>query len=183
MRAAAILSRLRAAGVIVRAVDGELKLKGPGQALGEPVLNELREIKPELLTLLSQEAVPAPAAPLDLDGITGRIEGWLNAVDRVPKACGPQGQRLKALTTDFLLGCWAYEAVRLGWSDADLFAIDGGLISEMSRRPLHFRSIGEDAICLINGRGAYEEWERRDMTDAVPWWRDDRCIGGGHAVH
>jgi hypothetical protein len=185
MRAAAILSRLRAAGVIVRAVAGELKLKGPGPALSEPVLKELREIKPELLALLSQEAVPAPApaAPLDLDGIAGRIEGWLNDVDKVPKACGPQGQRLKVLTADFLLGCWAYEALRFGWGGADLFAIDGGLIPEMSRRPLHFRSIGEDMIFLINGRGAYEEWPRRDMTDAVPWWQDDRCVGDGYAMH
>jgi hypothetical protein len=165
-------------------VDGELKLKGTGQALSEPVLNELRAHKPELLALLSQgEAAPAPAAPPGLDGIAGCIEDWLSAVDKVPKACGPQGQRLKALTTDFLRGCWAYEAVRLGWSDADLFAIDGGLIPEMSRRPLHFRSIGEDAICLINGRGEYEDWERRDMADVVPWWRDDRCIGGSHALH
>ena len=179
MSASAILVHLREAGVTVAAEGGELKLKGPSAALTEPVLNELRAHKPELLTLLSHVEA-APPAQRDHDNAAERIEAWLSGLDKLPKACGPQGQRLRAISKEFARDPWAYEAVRLGWSDADLFAIDGGLIPEMSRRPLHFRAIGEDAISLINGRGQYEEWERRDMTDAMPWWEDDRCVARFH---
>ena len=99
-----------------------------------------------------------------------RISSWLAEMDRLPKACGPHGQRLRAITADFALGSWAHEAVRLGWSDADLFALDGGLIPEMSRRALHFRTIGTDAISLIDGKGHPEAWPRPDLGNAVPWW-------------
>ncbi len=178
-----VLKRAQRAGVAVIVDGDELRLRAKAAPPRE-LLDELREHKPALLRLLSQgEAAPASSAPLDLDGIASRIKSWLRAMDRLPKACGIDAQTLKAITMDFALGCWAYEALRLGWSDADLFAIDGGLIPEMSRRALHFRSIGEDAIHLINGRGVYEEWPRRDMTDAVLWWRDDRCVGGHDAVH
>jgi len=183
MSAPAILSRLKRAGVTVAVVGGQLKFEGPKSVLSGEVVAELKAHKPELLALLSQGGTAPPAATawqLDHDGIAERIEAWLHAVDRLPKACGPDGQRLKALTTDFLLGCWACPAVQHGWSDADLFALDGGLIPEMARRALHFRAIGEDAISLINGRGQYEEWERRDMADAVPWWGDDRCVARFH---
>jgi hypothetical protein len=174
--ASAILTRLRDAGVTVAVADGQLKLKGPKSALGEDVLSELRAHKPALLQILAR------AAPLDLDAIAGRIEAWLRAMDRLPRACGIESQRLKAITLDFAFGCWAYDAVRLGWTDGQLFALDGGLIPEMARRPLHFRSIGENTIHVINGRGAYEEWPRRDMTDAAVWWLDDR-VGGRDALH
>jgi TubC N-terminal docking domain len=177
MSAAAVLTRLKAAGVSITVADGQLKVKGPKTVLSDDVLNELRAHKPALLQLL------AKATPLDLDGVAIRIGGWLHAMDQLPKACGIDAQKLKAITIDFAIGCWAQEAVRLEWSDADLFAIDGGLIPEMSRRALHFRAVGEDAIGLINGRGAYEVWQRRDMANALPWWRDGRCVGGRDAVH
>jgi hypothetical protein len=125
-------------------------------------------------------AQPDEAMSGDAADPAERIGAWLAAMDRLPKACGPLGQRLRAITADFALGPWAACAVQNGWTDADLFAIDGGLIPETSRRALHFRSIGEDAISLINERGGYEEWERRDMTDAVPWWGDDRCVSRFH---
>jgi len=174
MSAAAVLTRLKAAGVSITAANGQLKVKGPKAVLSDDVLNELRAIKGELLQILSA------ATPLDLDGIAERISSWLRAMDRLPKACGIEAHTLKTITSDFALGPWAYEAVRLGWSDADLFTLDGGLIAEMARRALHFRSVGEDTIALINGRGAYEEWGRRDTAGAVPWWEDARCVARLH---
>ena len=187
MSASVVLTRLKEAGVTVAVADGQLKLKGPKSVLNDDVLSELRAIKAELITLLSQPEAdatavrkpPSPPQP-DADEVAERITSWLEAMDRLPKACGPYGLRLKTITTDFALGCWAYPAVQHGWTDADLFALDGGLISEMSRRALHFRAINEDAISLINGRGAFEEWPRRDMTDAVPWWEDERCVTRFH---
>jgi len=101
-------------------------------------------------------------------------------MDRLPKASGAHGQRLKAITTDFALGPWAACAVQNGWTDAQLFALDGGLIPEMTRRALHFRAINEDAISLINGRGAFEEWPRSNIGDAAPWWEDERCVARFH---
>jgi hypothetical protein len=101
-------------------------------------------------------------------------------MDRLPNACGVQGQRLKTLTTDFAEGRWSAPAVENEWTDAQLFALDGGLIHEMCRRALHFRAIGWDSISLINGRGQYEEWPRIDMGDALPWWDDDRCVARFH---
>jgi hypothetical protein len=170
-----VLKRARAAGVEIIPDGDQLRLRA-NAAPPRELLDELRAHKPALLRLLTQpdEATPSEADPAE------RIGAWLAVMDRLPKACGPYGQRLRAITTDFALSCWAYEAVRLGWTDADLFDLDCGLIPEMSRRALHFRSIGEDALCLINGRGEYEEWERRDMTDAAPWWEDERCVARFH---
>jgi hypothetical protein len=171
---------------------GQLKLKAPKEPPRE-LLDELRAHKPELVALLSQDAVadadvgpsiatwerPSPL-PLSNKDAAGRIEDWLRAVDRLPKACGAQGRRLKALTEDFALGPWSYPAVLNGWDDAQLFALDGGIIPEMSRRALHFRSIECELIVFINGRGEFEEWHPKEMTDALPWWQDDRCVGRFH---
>jgi hypothetical protein len=173
------LKRASAAGITLTAEGSRLSWRASAEPPAE-LLDELRAHKPALLQLLTQPDEEAPAPEIDRDDPAERISASLAAVDHLPKACGPHGQRLKAITTDFALGCWAYKAVQLGWTDADLFAIDGGLIPEMSQRALHFRSIGEDAISLINGRGAFEEWPRRDMTDAVPWWEDERCVARPH---
>ena len=100
----AILTRLRAAGVTVAAVDGELKLKGPRSALNSLVLEELRANKQALLKLLTRTVDELAAAefeeratplPLAVEDAAARIEGWLCAIDQLPKACGMQGRRLK----------------------------------------------------------------------------------------
>jgi hypothetical protein len=102
-------------------------------------------------------------------------------MDRLPKACVPQGQRLRAVTMDFALSVWAAPAVRCGWTDAELFALHGGLIPEMARRPLHFLNIAEDAIALMDGRGHVSNWPRKELPDdAAPWWQDPACVAALH---
>lgn len=178
---AAVLAHLKAAGVSIAVADGQIKLKGPRGALDDGVLNELRRIKSELLEFLKAvEAAPGPTPPIDRDAIAARIESWLAAMDRLPKACGSQAAKLKVITQDFALGPWAAEFVRLGWSDGDLFALDGGLIPETSRRALYFRKVGADAVSLINERAAFEDWPRPDAGDALPWWEDRRCVTRHH---
>jgi TubC N-terminal docking domain len=187
-----ILKRAKAAGVMLAADGGQLKLKAPKEPPRE-LLDELRAHKPELLALLSQHvgadgnariAIAAWAqlspSPLTIDGAAVRIEAWLHAMDRLPKASGAEGLRLQAVTKDFARGPWSYPAIRCAWSDAQLFGLDGGLVPEMSRRALHFRSIAEQVIVLINGRGQLEEWPRLDMPGALPWWEDERCIARFH---
>jgi hypothetical protein len=110
-----------------------------------------------------------------------QVLAWLHAIDRLPRVCGLQGARLRALTSDFAIGPWAYPCVQSGWHNAQLFALDGGLIPEMSRRPLHFRSVAAELIVLVNGKGTIEEWRHQDMPDnAGPWWNDERCVGRLH---
>ena len=168
-----VLKRAQAAGVSVM-VDGEqLRLKANSEPPRE-LLEELRAHKPALLRLLVQ---PDEA---EIPDAAESISGWLVAMDRLPKACGPHGQRLKTLTTDFAMGPWSAAAVQHGWTDVQLFALDGGLIPEMSRRALHFRAMAWDFISLINGRGQYEEWPRQEMVDAVPWWEDEQCVARFH---
>jgi hypothetical protein len=191
MRAALdILKRAQAAGVTVAADGEQLRLKAPKEPPTE-LIEELRAHKAELLALLatesSAEAIqiktwerPEPL-PLTTDEAAARISSWLEAMDRLPKSCKLEGSRLKAMTEEFALGPWSYACVQSGWSDLALFHFSRGLIPEMSRRPLHFRCIGEDAIVLINSKGAHEDWRRQYMPDdAVPWWEDERCVGRLH---
>jgi hypothetical protein len=125
--------------------------------------------------------VPASPLPYSTEEAAERIAAWLHAIDRLPKACGLQGARLRAITSDFALGPWSYPCVKSGWSDAQLFTLDGGLIREMSHRPLHFRSVAAEMIVLVNGKGTLEEWLRQDMPDSAgPWWNDERCVGRLH---
>lgn len=172
-----VLKRAQAAGVEIIPDGDQLRLKASAAPPRE-LLEELRAHKPALMRMLAQSEDETPSAPAD--DPAERIGAWLAVMDWLPKASSPYGRRLKAITTDFALGSWAACAVQNGWTDADLFALDGGLIPEMTHRALHFRAINEDAISLVNGQGRYEEWERRDMTDAAPWWEDERCVARFH---
>jgi len=172
-----VLKRAQAAGVEVIPDGDQLRLRA-NAAPPRELLDELRAHKPALLRLLAQPGDETPSAS-DADPAE-RIGAWLAAMDRLPKASGAHGQRLKAITADFALGPWAACAVQNGWTDAQLFALDGGLIPEMTHRALHFRAISEDAISLINGRGEFEEWPRPNIGDCVPWWEDERCVSRFH---
>jgi TubC N-terminal docking domain len=186
-----ILKRAQAAGVTLAADGDQLRLKAPAEPPAE-LIEELRTHKAELLALLSSAALsgkpirietwtrPEPL-PLSSDEAAARIAGWLEAMDGLPKACRPEGKRLKALTEDFALGVWSYPCVQSGWSDLQLFAFTAGLIPEMSRRALYFRCIAEDVIVLFNSKGALEDWRWQHMRDdAVVWWEDEKCIGRFH---
>lgn len=182
-----VLKRAKLAGVTLAADGDQLRLKAPKEPPPE-LIEELRAHKAELLALLAAPANDAFSAwvspsplPLSIERAAERIAAWLHAIDRLPKACVPRGARLRALTSDFALGPWAYPSVQSGWSDVQLFALDGGLIPEMSRRPLHFRSIAAEMIVLVNGKGTLEEWQRQDMPDSAgPWWNDEKCVGRLH---
>ena len=171
-----VLRRAQAVGVVIIADGGQLRLKAEAEPPRE-LIEELRAHKLALLQLLTQRDEATSGATADP---AERISAWLAAMDRLPKACGPYGLRLKVITTDFALGPWAACAMQNGWTDAQLFALDGGLISELANRALHFRAISEDAISLINGRGSFEEWPRPNIGDAVPWWEDERCVARFH---
>jgi TubC N-terminal docking domain len=197
--ALAILKRAQAAGVVVRRDGDQLKLKAPKEPDAE-LIEELKAHKAELLALLSSAASSAEPIlvdvnatpvietwvrpsrlPFSTDEAGDRITGWLDAMDRLPKACGALAARLKTLTEEFALGVWSYPCVQSGWSDLALFAFDGGLVPEMSRRALHFRCVAESVIVLMNERGALEDWRRQHMPDgAVPWWQDEKCVGRFH---
>jgi hypothetical protein len=123
-----------------------------------------------------REPLPAPDAGPSIDDIAARISGWLAALDRLPLAGGAERLRLEILTRDFAFSCWAYACVQCGWNDAQLFSLIGGLIPEMSRRTLHFHTVGENRLVLIDGRGQIEEWPRRETPDSEPWWQDGRCV-------
>jgi hypothetical protein len=172
MTAHDVLKRALAAGVTLIADGSLLRLQADKEPPSE-LIEELRAHKPALMQLLMQPGAAA-ADP------ASRISSWLAATDRLPKACGPHGQRLKVITEDFALGPWAACAVQNGWTDADLFALDGGLIPEMAYRALHLRAISKDTISLINGRGAFEEWPRPNAENTIPWWEDQRCVARFH---
>jgi hypothetical protein len=103
-----------------------------------------------------------------------RIEAWLRALDRLPEARTDLGWKLEQLTEEFWLGPWAHAALAAGWSDAELFALDGGLIPEMTRRTLHILQIDGGSAKLMTGRGVIEIWPRHALSSASPWWADDR---------
>jgi hypothetical protein len=68
--AAAILTRLRTAGVSIAVEDGKVLLEGPEEALNDAVLDEVRTHKPEILELLK---TPAPSPE-------GLISEWRAAI-------------------------------------------------------------------------------------------------------
>jgi hypothetical protein len=172
-----ILKRAKLAGITLAADGYQLRLKAPKEPPPE-LIAELRAHKAELLALLAASTTdamktwvqpsPLPHSPQEA---AERIAPWLQEIDRLPKACSPQGARLRALTSDFALGPWASPCVQSGWSDTQLFALDGGLIPEMSRRPLHFRSIAAEMIVFVNGKGMLEaRWSQDIQDSAGPWW-------------
>ena len=102
-----------------------------------------------------------------------RIEAWLAAANRIPPSSPRELRRLARLTERFALSVWAHPAVVGGWSDGELFALEGGLITEFTRRTLHFISISEDGAVLMTGRAKTEPWLRKpELVDASPWWRE-----------
>src|SRR5262245_26167920 len=61
MSAPALLSRLKAAGVVLAVENGNLKLRGNGAPLGDATLASLRAHKAEIVALLSSPATPMPS--------------------------------------------------------------------------------------------------------------------------
>jgi hypothetical protein len=169
MSAAAILSRLKQAGVSVAVADGQLKLNGPKAVLGDEVLNELRLAKPELLKLLSKPAV---------------ITEWRAAIEQVEPAA-PEWQRLKSTSLSFLVSHDAVVATENGWDAMSLFGVHKGMAPKervdcwglvlflawgIHRRTVE--TIGEKACALRTKTGAVQSQRRlrANFDQAVPWW-------------
>jgi hypothetical protein len=106
-----------------------------------------------------------------------RVEAWLAAANGIPPSSPPELRRLARLTERFALSVWAHPAIAGSWSDGELFALEGGLITEFTRRTLHFISISEDGAALMTGRARVEQWPRKpELVDASPWWRELRAL-------
>jgi hypothetical protein len=147
--AAALLNRLKAAGLSVQNTNGNLDIRGPQSAINAMPVEQLRAHKAEILALLSRNTAEHPEhrqaagpietwvapspLPLSSDEGAARITGWIEAMDRLPKSCSAEGERLKALTIEFALGVWSWPCVQSRWSDLALFHFTRGLIPEMSR--------------------------------------------------
>lgn len=110
-----------------------------------------------------------------------RIEGWLAALDRLPEARTPEVERLAQLTFEFALGNmahWGRAAIVSGWSDAELFAMDSGLIPEMNQRGMRLDEVTERFAWLARGEREFERVDRPQNTEQPPWWRDVRVTRG-----
>lgn len=168
-----ILRQARAAGISLAADGGRLKLRAKQRPAPE-LLEALRRHKFELLALLNTpQPCSGAVAPLLLDEAAARITVWLTAIDNLPEMSTQEGKRLAQLVEAFWLGPWARPALDAGWSDGDLFALDCGLIPEMSRQTLYFLHIDAEAARLMTGRGVVEHFHR-PRTSAPPWWNDPR---------
>jgi hypothetical protein len=171
MNAAALLSRLEKAGVHIAAEDGQLKLDGPKAALGEEVLNELRQAKPELLKLLSQ-----PERPI--------IAEWRAAIERAQPAT-PAGHKLKETSLLFLDSEDATAAIQNGWNDVSFFGLHKGsapkqridawglvLFLAWGIHECRVESVNEKVSALRTRAGVaqHQPRDRANFDQAVPWW-------------
>lgn len=172
MSAAALLSRLKKAGVHVAAEDGQLKLDGPKAALGEEVLDELRQAKPELLKLLSRSEHPL-------------IAEWRAAIEQTEPAT-PEGQKLKEVSLDFLDSEDAAAAIENGWDAVSLFGVHKGrapkaridawglvLFLAWGVHGCRVESVDEK-VCALRTRAGVAQQQPRDRANfdqAIPWWQ------------
>ena len=172
MSAAAVLSRLKKAGVSVAAEDGQLKLEGPKSALSDEVLSELRQIKSELLKLLSQ---PEPAV----------VAKWRAAIEQVEPAAA-EWQKVKGASLDFLASHDAVVAIENGWDAVSLFGVHKGaapkaridcwgliLFVALGVHGCTIETIGEKVCALRTRTGAVQSMprSRANFDQAVPWWK------------
>ena len=169
MSAAAVLSRLKRAGVHVAAEGGQLKLDGPKTALCDEVLSELRQLKPELMKLLNRP----------------ELAEWRAAIEQVEPA-GPAWQRLKDASLDFLASHDAVVAIENGWDAVDLFGVHKGtapkeridcwglvLFLAWGVHRCTIETIGERVCALRTKTGAVQSQprSRANRNEAIPWWQ------------
>jgi hypothetical protein len=105
-----------------------------------------------------------------------RVGTWFFALDHLAAEQNIEGRRLLRLTRNFAASSWAPIFIEAEWSDADLFALDGGLIPILNRPNPRFAAIREDEAVFI-GIGAKLEHFMRPHSNGVPWWEDARTIG------
>jgi hypothetical protein len=135
-------------------------------------------VSQEEATQLAARELAAMATPAEITQPTAcgleaeRIESWLRALDRLPKACTEQGRQLERVTNQFWLGPWAHVALVAGWTDGELFSLASGLVPAMARQRLHIVRIDSQGATLLTGK----VFPRRRTSDP-PWWLDERVIG------
>jgi len=107
--------------------------------------------------------------------IVDRISEWLAVTDKPPPQASTQWKALADVTERFALGCWAYACVSAGWTDEQLFAIDGGLIPAMHRKNHYLMMADESAATVLTGKGKLHKFCRPMIYDP-PWWDDPRTV-------
>jgi hypothetical protein len=179
MNASTILSRLKEAGVQVAVTDGQLKLKGPKTALNEEVLSVLRDIKAELIKLLSASE---PETKPNSEAILGE---WRAAIEAV--YCDlPDFVKLKRESLRFLASPDAIAAVENAWDAVSLFGIhEGGspkeridcwglvLFMAWGVDGCTVETIGQKVCALRTRSGAVQTQPRlkANFHEALVWWR------------
>lgn len=198
MSPAALLAAVRAAGGNL-ALDGDrLRVTAPAP-LPDPLVEALRASKSELLALLrgavANDARPAgaePVVPVEADPDEraaivehdGKVpEPWASGFARLAAMRPPSGiarARWLRMLDDAgaFLDAWGGEAVRLGWTTADVFGVnrhapvtrtDGhGLVWVLDGRPVIAVSAMAATIRTPSGRAL--AYRRQPAEDVVPLW-------------
>lgn len=102
------------------------------------------------------------------------VEHWLRQADMFKDV--PELREIADLTRWFSISAWAHKAISSKWSDADLFAMDDGLIGSIKR--MGGRCIlnidPEGRITLMKSGEMVYLWPQK--TKNRPWWEDKRAI-------
>lgn len=172
MTAHKIMREINEAGVSIAPTGDGRIVASPSDRLNDRLRNLIRQNRKSLLALLSQPAAanenPAPApAPNRIEAAAARVEGWLKALDSLPKPRTDDGRRLKQASEEFALGHWAFEAIRHGWTDGELFGRDGVVVTAW-RQGWRVMGIEDDAAWIGDETG--QEKVVRPQTDGAPWW-------------
>ena len=125
-----ILEWAHQSGLEIEVQGGRLELRAP-QKPPDELLAEVKAHKPELIALLSRQAVGVPAERI-------RDLAKLRTVDHFPGFSAVQWQQLLVGAAAFLAR-WGATADKLGWSTTDLF----GCIQSLNVRSQPIRQIGQ----------------------------------------
>jgi hypothetical protein len=186
-----------------RAIGGDVKLVGPGRLkvlaptpLPDKLIQQLRAVKPELLTLLAPpgpktelgdswaDAEEERAATVEYDG--GAPRAWAEALARLDPDKPPDevpARRWLRFVNDcgrFLDDGWARQAAAFGWEPLDLFGCDrerpfaridrAGLLWLLNGRKL--MAFSADTATIKTLSGAHQTYRRRSIADTdltLPW--------------
>src|SRR5258706_4127026 len=88
------------------------------------------------------------------------------------------GRRLIEQTRLFANSFWSQQALSCGWTDAELFNLDHGLVPMIVFRRIRGLTIKEFTrgnVRLQDNHSNIEIW-RRPATEGPPWWLDPRLI-------
>jgi hypothetical protein len=113
--AAAILTRLRTAGVSIAVAGGKVLLNGPEEALGDDILDEVRTHKPEILELLKTPELSPE----------GLITEWRASIAGVHTDL-LEVAKLKTVSLRFLDSANVAAAIDAGWNATSLFGVHRG---------------------------------------------------------